>query len=87
MNADLYYDIKRKVTTGETRKDADEWRKQLLTTARKTFEVEKGILYKQTEDGRQIVIQEKNKNSILHQGHDLHLSGHMGWKNTYYRLK
>ena len=52
INADLYYDIKRKVTTGETRKDADEWRKQLLTTARKTFEVEEGILYKQTEDGR-----------------------------------
>ena len=44
MNADLYYDIKRKVTTGETRKDADEWRKQLLTTARKTFEVKEGIL-------------------------------------------
>ena len=49
MNQDLYYDLVKYLGDEVIRKEADEWRRRLLLSARREFELEDGLLYKNTK--------------------------------------
>ena len=86
MNRELYMDYIRWIRRREMRKDADEWRRQLIKTTAKQFEVEGTILYKKRKEDQVIVIPEGQVSNIIKLAHDHSLAGHMGQENTYFRL-
>ena len=68
------------------REDADEWTRNYLTTTGRKFEQQGSKLYRK-EDGILVpVIRKEKAREIIRLAHDHHLSGHMGQRNTYYRL-
>lgn len=87
MNSELYYDLVRYLGDGVIRKEADEWRRQLLLSAQRTFELDGSILYKKKKDNRLLVIPRHKMTSIINLAHDHHLSGHMGVESTHFRLQ
>jgi Integrase zinc binding domain/Integrase core domain len=87
MNQDLYYDLVKYLGDEVIREEADEWRRRLLLSARREFELEDGLLYKKRKNERLLVIPKNKITDILELAHDHHLSGHMGAANTYFRLK
>jgi hypothetical protein len=87
MNNDLYYDIVRYLGDGEIRGDADEWRRRLLETAKRTFELEGTLLYRKTKEGHKLVIPSNKLSQILALSHNHPLAGHVGADNTLFRLQ
>ena len=87
MNQQLYSDYVRWLRGGKIREDADEWRRQLIKTTARQFEVEGTILYKKHgKIERKTVVPEGHTRDIIKLAHDHPLSGHMGQDNTYHRL-
>jgi integrase-like protein len=87
MNNDLYYDLVRYLGDEVIRKGADEWRRELLKKSRRDFELEGTILYRKGKEGRRIVVSKNRLKDILFSFHNHELSGHMGVKNTIFRIK
>jgi hypothetical protein len=87
MNNDLYYDIVRYLGDGVIREDADEWRRRLLETAKKNFELQGTLLFKKRKDDRLLVIQRSNLDTILLLSHNHPLAGHIGADNTIFRIQ
>jgi hypothetical protein len=46
MNSELYYDLVKYLGDEVIRKEADEWRRRLLLSARRDFELEGTLLFK-----------------------------------------
>src|SRR3954470_19263480 len=87
MNTTLYYDIVKWLRTKEMRSDIDEWTKLFLSTSTRQFEVQGTILLRKKEGLLLPVIKDRQKAEIIKLGHDHPLAGHMGQKNTYYKLQ
>src|SRR3954469_5182167 len=88
MNNDLYFDLVWYLGKGRVPEGVEEWRKNVLLSARRTFELEDAILYKITSNQeRRIVIPEKHKDKIIIRWHNHPLSGHMGISNTLYNIQ
>ena len=87
MNSELYYDLVKYLGDEVIRKEADEWRRRLLLSARRDFELEGTLLFKKCKTERLLVIPKNKLTEVLKLAHDHHLSGHMGAENTYFRLR
>ena len=86
MNNDLYYDLVRYLGDEEIRPEVDEWRRKLLKTAKRTFEIEGTLLYQKTKEGNKLVIPQSKLESILFLSHNHSLAGYVRTENTLYRL-
>ena len=86
MNRTLYYDLVKWLTRREAREDMEEWTKNILLTAGRQYEINNNILYRKQEGILVPVIQQGKTEEILKLAHNHHLSGHMGQRNTLYRL-
>ena len=86
MNKILYYDIVKWLGERRVREDADEWTRNYLITTGRQFEQQNSKLYRKENGALIPVIREEKAREIIRLAHDHHLSGHMGQRNTYYRL-
>ena len=87
MNLEHYYDLVKYLGEGVIREEANEWRRRLLLSTRREFELEGTLLFKKRRDELLLVIQKHKLSEILELAYNHHLSGHMGAENTYFRLK
>ena len=87
MNLEHYYDLVKYLGEGVIQEEADEWRRRLLLSARREFELGGTLLFKKRRDELLLVIPKHKLSEILELAHNHHLSGHMGAENTYFRLK
>src|SRR5271170_4128928 len=87
MNPELYYDLVRYLGDEVIRKEADEWRRRLLLSARRDFKLEGTLLFKKRKTERLLVIPKNKLSEVLKLAHNHHLSRHMGAENTYFKLR
>src|SRR4051812_13686226 len=87
MNKELYQDLVIWLERREVRADANDWTKNILLTKSRKFILEEGILYRKQGATLLPVIQEGKTLEFIQTAHDASLSGHMGQKNTYFRLQ
>ena len=87
MNTTLYYDLVVWLTEKEVREDIDDWTKNILLSAGRQYETQGTILYRKKEQHILPVIRQGKTEEILRMAYDHPLSGHMGQRNTYFRLQ
>ena len=87
MNNDLYYDLVRYLGDKKIRSEVDEWRRNLLRTAKRIFKIEGTLLYWKTKDGNKLVIPQSKLRTILSLSHNHSLVRHVRIENTLYRLQ
>jgi Integrase zinc binding domain/Integrase core domain len=87
MNKELYQDLVNWLDSHEIRKEASDWTKNILLTSARRFETDGDILYRKKGTLSLPVIREGHTKEFLGAAHDLSISGHMGQRNTYYRLQ
>jgi len=87
MNITLYYDLVVWLMEKEVREDIDDWTKNILLSAGQQYETQGTILYRKKEQHILPVIRQGKTEEILRMAHDHPLSGHMGQRNTYFRLQ
>jgi hypothetical protein len=87
MNRTLYYDLVKWLERREMRENIEDWTKNVLATAGRQYEINNNILYRKQDGTLVPVIQQGKTEEILGLAHNHHLSGHMGQRNTYFRLQ
>jgi Integrase zinc binding domain/Integrase core domain len=87
MNRTLYYDLVIWLARHEVREDVEEWTKNILITAGRNFELQNNILYRKKAGEAVPVIQQGKTEDIIKLAHNHPLAGHMGQRNTYFRLQ
>jgi Integrase zinc binding domain/Integrase core domain len=87
MNHNLYYDLVVWLNRREMRDDIDDWSKNILITQGRQYETRGSILYRRKSGTALPVIRQGNTSSIIKLAHDHQLAGHMGQRNTYFRLQ
>src|SRR3954451_532825 len=87
MNRILYQDLVQWLKKHETRKGVEEWTQTILHTSGRKFELRDNILYRKKGKLSLPVIREGDTKEFLEAAHDLSISGHMGQRNTFYRLQ
>ena len=87
INLEHYYDLVKYLGEGVIREEADKWRRRLLLSAQREFELKGTLLFKKRRDELLLVILKYKLSEILKSAHNHHLSGYMGAENTYFRLK
>ena len=87
MNAELYYDLVKYLGEKEIREEVDKWRRRILKSSKKQFELHGTTLFRKTKMGTRKVISEHKLLAILEVRHNHHLSRHIGIDSILYRLQ
>src|SRR3954469_378342 len=87
MNRILYQDLVQWLKKHKTRKRVEEYTQTILHTSGRKFELRDNILYRKKGKLSLPVIREGDTKEFLKAAHDLSISGHMGQRNTFYRLQ